>query len=205
MLEITATNTIVFAVLFGLSYYLLVSLYNKKFVRVEFVRVFYYITIFSLFGIVGEVFVNNIYEMVFGSPLWEYRIFPAHGGDISYFFIFIWGLLGFYKYINDTAVHTFSQDRYVFAGLVMGAEAIFLELLYNGLFLILFNEYIFYYLPANLGPLSHLSCLQVIPFYFVFGLFVNKLINQQDKLGYINNVLFTLAFFWLIIIVFIFF
>jgi hypothetical protein len=82
----------------------------------------------------------------------------------------------------------------------MGMEAIFLEVLYNGLFLLFFGTYIFYYLPENLGPLSHLSCLQVIPFYFIVGFCVNALVNQQNKMGFGRSLIITLPFYWMIII-----
>ena len=81
----------------------------------------------------------------------------------------------------------------------MGAEAILIEILYNGAFLLLFGEYIFYYLPKNLGPLSHLSCLQVLPFYFMVGLVLTRLIHQQNKTGYNKDIIFTVGFFWMTI------
>lgn len=205
MFEINTLNTALFSTLFGLTYYLLVSLYKKRLVRLELRKLLFYVTIFSLFGITGEVFVNTIYDHLFHVPLWEYRIFPAHDGDISYFFIYIWGLLGFYKYINDTALHSFEPKKHLVPGLVMGAEAIVLEILYNGLFLLFFGNYIFYYFPENLSFFSHLSCLQVIPFYFMVGFCVNALINQQNKIGYGRSLIITLPFYWMIIISFVFF
>ncbi len=198
--EITFVTTTLFALGFLVSFYSIVCLISKKLIVPSFSTLFLYVTIFSLFGIIGEVFVNTLYERILGAPLWEYRLFPAHDGNISYYFIFIWGSLGFYKYFSD---HYFIKRKIseVSAGLVMGTEAVFLELVYNGLFLLIFDKYIFYYLPANLGPLSHLSCLQVIPFYFIVGLIVTKLITQQKKVRPSKSLL---AFYWMIIITFVF-
>lgn len=198
--DITIVNTTLFAFGFLLLFYLIVCVVSKKLVRPNFILLFSYITLFSLFGIVGEVFVNTLYQHFLGTPLWEYRLFPAHNGNISYFFLFIWGSLGVYKYFSDYFFikRPLSEFR---AGIVMGAEAVFLELLYNGTYFLLFGDYIFYYLPANLGPLSHLSCLQVIPFYFIVGFIVNKLIKQQNSTKASKSLS---AFYWMIIITFVF-
>lgn len=199
-LGITILNTTLFAVGFLTLFYLLVCVMAKRLVRPDFIQLFSYITIFSLFGIVGEVFVNTLYLYFFGTPLWEYRLFPAHNGNISYFFLFIWGSLGVYKYFSDYFLVKRPLTEFQ-AGILMGAEAVFLELLYNGVYLLIFGDYIFYYLPANLGPLSHLSCLQVIPFYFIVGFIVNKLIKQQSKMKPSKSLF---AFYWMIIITFVF-
>ncbi len=81
----------------------------------------------------------------------------------------------------------------------MGIEAIALELIYNGLFYLLFGGYVFYYLPTNMGVLSHLSCWQVLPFYFMIGLVTSWVTKHYGKIGYDINVFPTLAFFWMVI------
>lgn len=202
MFEITLLNVTLYAVAFFFGYYLLVCAIKKRFIAIQPLKLFYYVSLFSLFGITGEAFVNTIWEYVMGEPLWEYYLFPLHGGDISYFFPLIWGALGFYKYVNDTAFHRYRPDQKIKPGVVMGTEAIFLELAYNGFYLLLFGSYIFYYLPANLGPLSHLSCLQVIPFYFVVGFFTDALIRKQNEVGYSKTTLMTIAFYWMVMIAF---
>lgn len=202
MFEITLINVTLYALaLFGV-YYLAVSAIKKEFIKIEPLKLFYYVSLFSVFGISGEAFVNTTWEYLMGEPLWEYYLFPLHGGNISYFFPLIWGGLGFYKYINDTAFHRYRPEQKIKPGIVMGAEAILVELVYNGFYLLLFGSYIFYYLPANLGPLSHLSCLQVIPFYFVVGFFTNSLIQKQNEYGYGRTTFLNIMMFWMIITAF---
>lgn len=202
MFEITLLNTVLFALLFLLTYYLIISFLTKRVIRFKYKKLFFYITLFSLFGVTGEVLVNTIYEIIFQVPLWEYRLYPAHDNSISYFFIFVWGSLGFYKYINDTQLSRYKFYNAIPPGLMMGFEAVFLELLYNGLYYLLFGDYIFYYLPENLGVFSHLSCLQVIPFYFMVGYIVSRLLTQQKKIGYNLSII---GFYWMIIVAFVFF
>lgn len=199
MFELTAVTATIYSVLFACFYYTLVCIFKKQILSLQPRKLLYYISIFCLFGVAGEIFVNTLYTYIFHTPLWEYRLFPAHNGDVSYFFIFVWGELGFYKYINDTAFHRFTPDQHIVPGLIMGSEAILLEILYNGLFLLLFGSYIFYYLPGNVSIFSHLSCLQVIPFYFLVGFCINELINQQNKIGYGRCLYIILPFYWMII------
>lgn len=200
-LPITVLSTTVFALSFLLVFYLSLCLYVRRILIPDFKQLFLYITLFSLFGVVGEVLVNTAYELILGVPLWEYRLFPAHNGSISYYFLFVWGSLGFYKYFTDY-LFTKPESSDFKAGVLMGAEAIFLELLYNGLFLLLFGNVIFYYLPANLGPLSHLSCLQVIPFYFMVGFALTKLIKSHAVVPFSKTIF---IFYWMIICTFVFF
>jgi len=199
MYEVTIVNALIYTLTFTCIYYTGLCLYVKKIIVPEFKKLFFYITIFCLLGVSGEVLVNNVWQTLFSVPLWEYHLFPAHSGDISYFFVFIWGGLGFYRYLNDATIHNFQSNQQFKPGFIMGVEAVFLELAYNGFFLLLFGSYIFYYLPANLGIFSHLSCLQVIPFYFLVGLFTSSLIFIQNKIGYGKNFIITISLYWMAI------
>lgn len=179
MFEITNLNVVVFALCFLTFFYALACVVNRGLIKIEIKKVIFYITIFFLLGIVGEIFVNAVYANVVGVPLWEYRLLPVNNGSVSYFFIFVWGSLGFYKYISEAVFPKIASLSPTQQGLLIGAEAIFIELIYNGAYFIFFSDYIFYYFPTNLGYLSHFSCLQVIPFYFVFGIAVTKILKQQ--------------------------
>ncbi len=198
MLEVNLLNTILYCLAFSTLYYLGVSAYKRKLVPVNIPKLLFYISIFSVFGVAGEIVVNNLFLWITDSPLWVYELYPANGGDVSYFFLGIWGALGFYKYINDTALHPNAQADILKPAIIMGTEAIALELAYNGLFLLLFGQYIFYYFPANLGILSHLSCLEVIPFYFAVGFCLSFLIKKQNEMGYGKHLIITLPFLWMV-------
>ena len=202
MFEITLLNVTIYALVFFTVFYLIFSAIKKEFIRIDPLKLFYYVSLFSVFGITGEAFVNTIWEHFVGEPLWEYYLFPLHGGDISYFFPLIWGGLGFYKYLSDATFNYYKPEEKIKPGLVLGAEAIPFELAYNGFYLLLFGSYIFYYLPANLGPLSHLSCLQVIPFYFVVGFFTDAIIRKQNEYGYGKTTFLTAMVYWMIIVAF---
>jgi hypothetical protein len=203
MFEVTLINALIYTLCFSGLYYLGLCLYVRRVVPIEPKKLAFYITLFCLFGLAGELLVNNAWHLLFGVPLWEYKLFPFHNGDVSYFFIWIWGGLGYYRYLNDTAIHHFKPDEYLKPGLIMGAEAVLLELAYNGFFYLLFGGYIFYYLPADLGPFSHLSCLEVIPFYFAVGFFTSRILARQNMIGYSKRIFSLLAFYWMVIVAFI--
>lgn len=199
MFEVTLISTVLFGIVFCAFYYFLISIITGRLVPINVRKLIFYISIFCAFGIAGEIVVNTIWTILFGGPLWEYRLYPTTSGHISYFFPLVWGSLGYYKYINDTVWHQFHPEQRFIPGIIMGAEAIFLELIYNGLFLLLFGSYIFYYFPSNLGPLSHLSCLEVLPFYFMVGLVLHSLIQRQNKIGYHYRLVSTVGFLWMVI------
>jgi hypothetical protein len=201
MFETNLLNVSLFAILFLSAFYVVMCIYSRRILVPNYRKLLYYVTLFSLFGVVGEVLVNTLYSQFLGTPLWEYRLFPAHHGSISYFFIFVWGSLGFYRYITDLVFYSKKSYSEITMGVIMGVEAVFLELLYNGLYFFFFKNYIFYYLPSNLGILSHFSCLQVLPFYFVVGFFVSTLLQQHSLNGYKRTIL---VFYWMIILTFVF-
>lgn len=200
--SITVLNTSLFAFSFLFTFYVVTCLLNKRLILPDIKTLFEYVTLFSLFGVVGEVFSNTLYKYLFGTQLWDYHLFPAHDGNISYFFLFIWGSLGIYKYFSNYFIFKRVTNE-LYAGLLMAIEAIFLELLYNGTYFLFFHDYIFYYLPANLSVLSHFSCLQVVPFYFMFGLVATTLINIHMELRS-KKILFLYAFYWMTIVTFVF-
>lgn len=144
----------------------------------------YSVTLFVLLGATGEAFVNSTWSLVFGWPLWEYRLYPAHGGDVSLFFPMIWGIFGTYSYLRGQLFSDIQVHRKPFGLVMLGAEAILLELAVNIPYRAIFGDYIFFYTPANLGPFSHYSCLQVIPFYAAVAIATQKLTEVQEAAQY---------------------
>lgn len=184
MFEINVLNTILYSVGLLVVFYAFFCIVAKQLLHPEWKKLVYIVFLFSLFGVIGEDFVNTVYPLIFGAPLWEYRLYPAHSGNITYFFPFVWGTLGFYTYWRSVVFLHNSSMNTLKSGLLLGTEAIFIELIVNIPYHILFGDYIFYYLPANLGPLSHFSCLQVIPFYMLVGITTANMVEQQEKMHY---------------------
>ena len=133
--------------------------------------------------------------------MWEYVFLPAHDGSITFAFVYIWAALGCYKYICDQLPPSFISKK-IPPGILLAIESMILEILYNGVFLLIFGSYFFYYFPANLGPFSHLSCLEVIPLYFFVGLITSRVLKNLSSKRLDKT---RLVFYWMIIITFVFF
>ena len=123
----------------------------------------------------GEVFSDNLYAAAFGKPLWLYHVPSIHHGYTSYYSVFLWGLYGFYLYLFHDTLHGWNIHSTRKLALIVSLEAIVLEILYNSSHLLVFGDYIFYYLPSDLW---HLTSIQAIPFYFLAGAAIVKTIKR---------------------------
>lgn len=182
--------------------YLSLSLIKREWLCIEIKPLIYQLTLYMLFGPTGEEVVNSMWRLVTGASLWEYRLYPLHGGDISVFFFQVWGIFGFYTYLRAKVFPMFEQGGRIAITLLLGFEAIFLELLVNIPYYAIFGDYIFYYFPENLGVFSHFSCLQVIPFYIMIGLTARRLVHIQEVSGYIHLKV-TVGFYLMVLVAYI--
>ncbi|MDD2906590.1 MAG: hypothetical protein WBK95_04570 [Sulfurimonas sp.] len=199
MFEINILNTVLYSVGVLVIFYAFFCIVAKKLLRPDWKKLVYIVFLFSLLGVIGEDFVNTVYYIIVGTPLWEYRLYPTHDENISYFFPLVWGTLGFYTYWRSVVFIRNSHMSTLSIGLLLGTEAIFIELMVNIPYHMLFGNYIFYYLPANLGPLSHFSCLEVVPFYMLVGIASANMLEQQENMHYKH--FRTTIFFYLMIMV----
>ena len=128
----------------------------------------YAATVF-LVAVISEILVNSVYESLVGRKLWEYRVLPLYGGDISLLAFIIWPVYGVHLYffrqvLVQRLAPRHNRDR--FQALIIGLDApLFYEVCGNLLFILLLGEYYAYYLP---GELFHLTSVQVIPIYMLF-------------------------------------
>jgi hypothetical protein len=164
-------------------------------------RLVFTLLLFILFGAAGEDAVNSVWRWLFGAPLWTYQLYPAKGGNITYFFPVVWGIFGFYSYLRDQMFPGFGRAGSALSMVVFGIEAIVIELIVNIPFYALFGSFIFYYHPENLGPLSHFSCLQVVPFYMAVAMISRRLIAQQTACGF-AHFRSTVGFYLMVIVAF---
>lgn len=199
---VSVPGALAYGLALALAFYLGFAAVARRWPRLERRSLSYAVVMFMLFGAAGEEVVNSLWQAGFGSPLWRYHLYPAQDGDISFFFFQVWGLFGFYSYLRDRAFPGFGRSGGAFSALVFGIEAIALELVVNLPYYALFGDYIFYYLPANLGPLSHFSCLQVIPFYMAVAFASRRLIAVQEAAGY-RHLKSTLGFYLMVMVAYI--
>ena len=180
-------------------FYSTFSIIRRSKISLEKNELTYHVVLYMLFGLTGEEVVNTGWKLFFNSPLWEYKLYPIHNGNVSLFFFQIWGIFGFYTYIRNKAFPSINDLKLSYITLLSGIEAIFIELIVNVPYYYLFNDYIFYYYPANLGFFSHFSCLEVIPFYIAISITTRRLINAQ-RTSEFKHLKTTISFYLMIII-----
>ena len=151
----------------------------------------------TVIGLFGEVFLSTLYHFIFGKPLWVYYFYPIHHGYTSLYSLFMWGLYGFHLYLlhGHLKNKNIQSDRNL--ALIISGEAVFLEVIYNFSFLMVFNHFIFYYTPSDLW---HLSSLQAVPLYFLAGLVIVKTLRRFSK-----DPVFFIKMSYLFALVFVFF
>lgn len=149
-------------------------------------------------GVFGEVFIDTLYNFIFGVPLWEYHLLPKHNAYTSYYSLFVWGLYGFHLYLFHGHLKNHHIDSTKNLALIISVEAIILEVIFNVSFFILSGKFIFYYIPNDLG---HFTSLQAVPFYFLAGVIIDKTLKRfkEDKRFFIiMSCLFTIVFMFFI-------
>lgn len=145
-----------------------------------------YISFMAMLGPVGEVFVGTFYEAAFGSPLWQYEIFPIHTAYTSLYAPVIWGVAGAYVYYTHEILRVWSQRPKLHKATLHMFETITVEALLNISFLALTGGLIFYYTP---GDLWHITSLQTLPFYFVLGLIVIVSMKRMREHALFNAIM----------------
>lgn len=115
-----------------------------------------------------EAGLGYLHSLVFGWRMWEYRLWPNHRDFGTYLGPITWPWYGFHFHLFNKALelrHRAVRNP-VLHGAMTGLDGPLLEILGNGLYLLVFGGYVFYYFPPELG---HLTSLFVIPYYAIAG------------------------------------
>lgn len=157
-------------VLFALSWIGIVYFFNcwlaKQWIRPEPKKVLLYVSTMAALGILGEIVFDTGYHLVFGHPLWQYRLMPVHRAYTSSFSLYLWGTVGFYLYLLHDILRKRGISSLHKLAAIFCLEAIALEVSVNLTYLAFFSNFIFYYLP---GDLWHITSLQTLPLYLLAG------------------------------------
>lgn len=186
-------NLILYLVIWTTALYLFNCLIAKRFIKLNPKILILYVTSVIFAGMYAEVIIDTVYNYFFNQPLWEYRIYPIHFAYTSYFSLAVWGVYGFHIYLlHDTLQRNKSINDKQLIG-VLTVESIIFEILANLTFLIIFGNYIFYYLPNDLW---HLTSIQALPFYVLGAFIIIQLLRKYNlypiRFIFINLILTTL-------------
>ena len=166
--------------LFGICFfYLLASLLTRCWMRVDAYRLALFMAVAFLVAILCEVALGKLYCLVVGRPLWQYRVWPIHGGYTSALNFIVWPVYGYYWYFLHRVLQAYRLQirRTWLKGVASGFDGPLLEILANGFFLLFYGTFYFYYLP---GDLRHFTSIQVVPLYMIMGICLSLVIDYLD-------------------------
>ncbi|MGB5340348.1 MAG: hypothetical protein WBO06_14785 [Gammaproteobacteria bacterium] len=157
-------------------FYLLGSLLVRHWIRIDCYQLALSMAVAFLVAIICEVFLGKMYYLVTGDPLWQYRVWPIHGGYTSALNLIIWPVYGYYVYFLHRVLHHRQitiRPRWL-QGLAAGLDGPLLEILANGFFLLFYGTFYFYYLPDDL---RHYTSIQVVPLYMIMGVILTLVLE----------------------------
>jgi hypothetical protein len=138
-----------------------------------------YVSAAVLIGVFVEVFVETIYNAVFGQPLWHYQFLPAHGTFTSQFSIVLWTMYGLHLYwTKQTLDSKYGQLKKWKLATIFAIESLFLETFANLVWLVLLGYLIYFYTPPDLW---HVTTLVNIPCYFLAAWAMIGTVKRFDR------------------------
>lgn len=144
----------------------------RKLIPINLRTALLYFVAIGMIGVLGEIFLDTIYNFFVGHPLWRYNILPIHGGYTSAYAPIIWGVYGFHIYLfHDTLRTKWNITRSRHLALILSIEALLLESALTLSAIPIFGTLMYYYYP---GDLWHVTSIQNMPFYFIFGVIASK-------------------------------
>lgn len=164
--------------------YLFNCLFVRQFLKIDVPTLCLYIGVVFCCAILIEITANTLFTWVLDRPAWLYKIFPIHDGYTSASAPVLWTVYAFHLYLFHQAIKIkgskFLDNNFTKAVLI-GMDAMILEIFVNTFSLILFNSYYFYYLQ---GDLNHFTTIEIfIPYMscsFV-GLLLLSVLNQEHR------------------------
>lgn len=157
---------------------------SKKTLRFDAYEVLLYTGATYMGFVLLEASFGYIHEQLFGWRIWEYRMHPNHHDYGSYLGALMWPLYGIHVYWFKQVLAA-RAPSWVNQPLVMGSftaiEGPLFEFVGNGIIVLIFGQYLFYYFPPDL---FHLTTLWVMPHYALAGVifaFIMKALAQAER------------------------
>jgi len=168
--------------LYALSWLSVIYLFNcilaKHLIKPQIQPILLYGSTIMLLGVFGEVLIGSLYQTIFQTKLWEYRAAPIHNSHTSLYSIFIWFFYGLHLWLLHSNFNKENKLSKISFPLLLGFEALIVEILVNLTYLSLTGTYIFYYFPSDM---FHLTSVQAIPIYILAGYIIPKVIRKMES------------------------
>ena len=164
----------------GIWYYLL----KNKDIKVDWRLIASYFIFGSWFGMMGELFLFKLIDLIFNSPIWEYRTLPLHNGITSSLGPIMWGVAAIYVcFHKNYPLVPLKTKNPIKLFLLESGFLMILELIFNFVAFFLFREYFFYYFVPDLW---HWSSFTNMPFWWAgYKIMVkfSSVLYKEEKLN----------------------
>ncbi|MFC2171600.1 hypothetical protein ACFLU6_03095 [Acidobacteriota bacterium] len=162
--------------------YLSLSLIARKCIPLNMPKLVLFMGTVFLCAILAECVVDSLFVILIERPAWEYHIWPVHHGYTSGVGMFMWPLYGFYVYLLHFLLKEVELlaplNNDIVKALILGADAMFLEILANFFALIFFHTFHFYYLRNDL---YHFTTAEIFISYVLCGFVGFKILALLDR------------------------
>jgi hypothetical protein len=159
-----------FTLFFAPLLYLLPCALARRWLPIEPSRLLLYMGATFLCATVAELVVDEAFVLALGRPAWLYQVWPVRGGFMSAAGVVMWPLYGVFVCFLHDALRANPRlrlvDNDVGKALLMGVDAMFLELAANTFTLVGFHSFYFFYLASDL---RHFTTWEIFVPYVVAG------------------------------------
>jgi hypothetical protein len=150
-------------------------------IKLKFDRLMLYLGLTMFLGSGLELVVNHLFVLAIDRPSWLYHVWPKYGGFTSGVTFIMWPLYGFHLLCFHHAM-TKRKSPLVSTipvrGIMLGIDAMIMEMIANLFSLIGFKSYYFYYL---FGDLNHFTTIEIFIPYVIVGFFTMSVFYFLDR------------------------
>lgn len=171
-----------FTLFFAPLLYLLASALARRWLPLEPSRLLLYMDATFFCAALAEIVVDEAFVAVLGRPAWLSQVGPVHRGFTSAAGVAMWPLYGMFVCFLHAALHGNPRLRFLDndAGkaLLLGADAMLLEMAANVFTLVGFRSFYFFYLAPDL---HHFTTWEIFVPYVIAGWAGMKLIAVLER------------------------
>jgi len=182
---------LIFTIIHYIPLFVWYKLLKKRQIQIDWRLVLSYFIFGSWFGMYGELFLFKLIEILFNSPIWEYRTLPIHNGITSSFGPIMWGNAAIYIcfHKNYPLKKTIEKQNGLVSFALESGYLLVLELVFNFIAFAIFNDYFFYYFVPDL---AHWTSLTNLPFWWIgyqITVKLGNLLYKHEKWNFILAVM----------------
>ncbi|MEW5852262.1 MAG: hypothetical protein AB2A00_25960 [Myxococcota bacterium] len=165
-----ARFTVTFITFFTPLLYLFTSALARRWLRPDPAQLLLTMGATFFCALLAEVGCDALFVLVVGRPCWEYHVWPVHHGYTSGVGLLMWPLYGLFVHLLHQALEENPRlralDNLPAKAVLVGVDAMVLEVAANTFSLVAFNTFYFRY---HAGDLHHFTTAEVFVPYVVAG------------------------------------